>query len=95
MPSQIQKNGSTLPSKISGSQHGGIFESAYQINNHLLKFYKDSFLVACQTQDVPVIKPMSATEFQSMFHAPKVSGTGERELKKHLSSHLDQDIRPT
>jgi hypothetical protein len=62
---------------ISGSQHGGTFESAYQITNHLIKFYKDSFLAACQTQGVPVIKPMSATAFQSMLHAGKVTGTGE------------------
>ncbi len=62
---------------ISGSQHGGTFESAHRITNHLIKFYKDSFLAACQTQGVPVIKPMSATTFQSMLHAGKVTGTGE------------------
>jgi hypothetical protein len=31
---------------------------------------------------------MTATEFQAMLYAGKVSGTGDRELKKHLSSHL-------
>ncbi len=41
------------------------------------------------------MKPMSATEFQSMLHAGKVSGTGERELKKHLCAHLGQDFCPT
>ena len=51
---------------ISGSQYGGTFE-----------FYKDSFLAACQSQGVPVIKPMSVTVFQSMLHAGKVTGTGE------------------
>jgi hypothetical protein len=81
--------------KISGLQHGGTFESAYRITNHLIKFYKDSFLAACQTQGVPAIKPMSATEFQSMLHAGKVSKTGERKLKKHLSSHLGQGFCPT
>jgi hypothetical protein len=80
---------------ISGSQHGGTFESAYRITNHLIKFYKDSFLAAYQTQGVPVIKPISATAFQSMLHAGKVTGTGERELKKHLTSHLGQGFCPT
>ncbi len=81
--------------KVSGSQHVGTFESFYRITNHLIKFYKDSFLAACQTKGVPVIKPMSATEFQSMLHARKVSGTGERELKKHLCAHLGQGFFPT
>ena len=49
--------------KISGSQHGGTFESAYPITNHLIKFYKDLFLAACQTQGVLVIKPMGDTTF--------------------------------
>ena len=80
---------------ISGSQHGGTFESAYRITNHLIKFYKDSFLAACQSQGVPVIKPMSATAFQSMLHAGKVTGTGEQELNKHLTSHLGQGFCPT
>jgi len=73
----------------------GTFESAYRITNHLIKFYKVSFLAVCQTQGVPVIKPMSATAFQSMLHAGKVTGTGERELKKHLTSHLGQGFCPT
>jgi hypothetical protein len=30
--------------KISGSQHGGTFESAYRITNHIIKFYNDSIL---------------------------------------------------
>jgi hypothetical protein len=38
---------------------------------------------------------MSATEFQSMLHAGKVSRTGERELKKHLCAHLGQGFCPT
>ncbi len=66
----------------------------YQITNHIIKFYKDSFLATCKTQGVPVIKPMSATQSQAMLHAGKVTGTGERELKKHLSSHLGKDFFP-
>ena len=81
--------------KISGSKKGDTFESTYRIVNHLIKYYKDSFLAACETQRVPVIKPMTATEFQAMLYAGKVSGTGERELKKHLSSHLGTGFCPT
>ncbi len=55
--------------KISGSKMGGTFESAYRIANHLIKYYKDSFLAAYETQRVPVIKPMTATEFQAMLYA--------------------------
>ena len=35
---------------------------------------------------------MSATQFQSMLCAGKVSGTGERELKKHLRAHLGKGV---
>ena len=60
-------------------------------------FKKITFLLVppLLTQGVPVIKPMSATAFQSMLHAGKVTGTGERELKKHLTSHLGQGFCPT
>ena len=38
---------------------------------------------------------MSATQFQAMLCAGKVSGAGERELKKHLSAHLGKGVCPT
>jgi hypothetical protein len=86
--------------KISGSIKGDpknddTYGSAYRIVNHLIKYYKDSFLAACKTQQVPVIKPMTATEFQAMLYAGKESGIGERELKKHLSTHLGPGFCPT
>jgi hypothetical protein len=65
------------------------------MNKHLIKFYKESFLAACKTTGVPVIKPMRATAFQAMLNAGKVTGTGDRELKKHLSSHLGKGFCPT
>jgi hypothetical protein len=78
--------------KISGSIKGDpkkddTYGSAYRIANHLIKYYRDSFLAACETQRVPVIKPMTATEFQAMLYAGKVSGTGERES----SPNRDED----
>jgi hypothetical protein len=38
--------------QIAGSKHGGTFESAYHyhICNHIICYYLDSFLVACETQ---------------------------------------------
>ena len=65
------------------------------MTKHLIRFYKDSFLATCETQGVPVIKPMSAMVFQAMLTAGKVTGTGERELKKHVSSHLGKGFCPT
>jgi hypothetical protein len=38
---------------------------------------------------------MSATQFQAMMCAASVSGTGERELKKHLRAHLGKGFCPT
>ncbi len=74
--------------QIAGSKHGGTFEPAYWVTNHLLRFYKDSVLAACENQKVPICKEMSLTQFQGMLCAAEVSGTGERELTKHLSAHL-------
>ena len=68
--------------------------SAYRMSRHLIKFYNDSFLAACEKEGVPVIKPMTATSFQAMLNAGTVTRTGERELKKHLSSHLGKGFCP-
>jgi hypothetical protein len=38
---------------------------------------------------------MSATAFSAMLHAEEVSGTGERELKKHIHAHLGIGFCPT
>jgi hypothetical protein len=38
---------------------------------------------------------MSATAFTAILQAGKVSGTGERELKKHLRAHLGLGFCPT
>jgi hypothetical protein len=38
---------------------------------------------------------MSATAFTAMLQAGKVSGTGERQLKKHLCTHLGVGFCPT
>jgi hypothetical protein len=36
--------------QISDSKHGGTFESAYHMKNHIIHFYCKSFLAACKTQ---------------------------------------------
>ena len=80
--------------KIAGSKQS-TFESAKRITNHIIRYYRDSFLAACEIQRVPISKPMSATKFQAMLRAGGVSGTGERELKKYLSDHLGKGFCPT
>ncbi len=44
--------------------------------NHLLRFYKDSVLAACETQKIAVCKPMTPTRFAAMIKAAKVTGKG-------------------
>ena len=55
--------------QIAGSKHNGTVEAAYRIANHLLRFYQDSVIAACETQRVPICKPMSATAFSAMLQA--------------------------
>ena len=81
--------------KIAASKHKTTYEAAYRIANHLCRFYKDSVLAACETQKIVVCEPMSATAFSSMMCAGKISGTGELEVKKHLSAHLGPGFCPT
>ncbi len=80
--------------KVAGTKHGGTFEAAYRISNHLLRFYRDSVMAACETQKLPVSKPMTATQFSSMMNAARVSGMGEQAIKKHLKAHLRQGFCP-
>ena len=77
------------------TKHGGTYEAAYLISNHLLRFYQGSILATCETQRLPVSKPMSATQFSSMMNVSGVSGKGKQEIKKHLKAHLGQDFCPS
>ncbi len=47
---------------------------------HIPRYYRDSFLAACEMQQVSICKPMTATEFQGMISAAGLSGTSEKEL---------------
>ena len=49
--------------QISGSKHGGTFESAYRITNHIIRYYNDSFLAACETQRIQVKNCFSDHDF--------------------------------
>jgi hypothetical protein len=44
---------------------------------------------------IVVCKPMSATAFPSIMCTSRISGTGEQEIKKHLSAHLGPGFCPT
>ena len=70
-------------------------QAAYRIANHLLYFYRDSILATCETQRLPVSKPMSATQFSSMMNMSGVRGKGKQEIKKHLKAHLGQGFCPS
>ena len=80
---------------ISGSKEGDTFNSAYRIANHLLRFYKDSVLAACETQRIAVCKPMTATGYTAMIKAAKITGVGEREVQKYLSAELGHGFCPS
>jgi CCR4-NOT transcriptional regulation complex NOT5 subunit len=81
--------------KVAGTKHGVTYEAAYRITNHLLCFYRDSVLAACETQRIPVSKPMSATQFSSTMNASGVSGKGEQEIKIYLKAHLGPGFCPS
>ncbi len=36
--------------KYNGLTHGGTFESAFRVSNHLCRFYRDSFVAAMEKQ---------------------------------------------
>jgi hypothetical protein len=81
--------------RISGSKEGDTFNSAYRIANHLWHFYKDSILAACETQRIAVCKPMTATGFAAMMKAAKITGVGEREVRKYLTAELGPGFCPS
>ena len=81
--------------RISGSKEGDTFNSAYRIANHLWRFYKDSVLAACETQRIAVCKPMTATGFAAMMKAAKITGVGEREVRKYLTAKLGPGFCPS
>ncbi len=80
--------------QISGSNHGGTFEAAYRISNHIIRNYHDSFLTAYKSQQVSICKPMTTMQFQGMLSAGRVSGMSKKELKMHLSAHLGKGSVP-
>jgi len=77
--------------KVAGTKHGGTFEAAYRISNHLLCYYQDSVMAACETQKLPVSKPMTATQFSSMMNAARVRN--KEFVKKRGGSLNGKDIR--
>jgi hypothetical protein len=50
--------------QISGLKHGGTFESAYCIANHIIRYYNNSFIAACKSQQVSICKPMTTTQLK-------------------------------
>jgi hypothetical protein len=50
VPSAAQKKWLDTAIQISASKNGGTFESVYHITNHIIRYYHNSFLLACKTQ---------------------------------------------
>ncbi len=83
---------------ISGSKKGGTFESAYRIANHLIKYYKDSFLavwVAHCTE--PPCAGLAREKADSRNAHPDVIAnlevTNKRNKRKYVSEKKVEVIR--
>ena len=63
--------------KINGSTHGGTYESAFRVSNHLCRFYRDSFVAAIEKQGMAIAQPMSTVEYITMLSALNISGARE------------------
>ena len=46
-----------------GLTHGGTFESAFRVSNHLCRFYRDSFVAAMEKQGMAITQPMSTVQY--------------------------------
>jgi hypothetical protein len=71
--------------KFAGSKHSSMFESAYGISNHIIRFYCDSFIpTACENQNVPICKETSSTQFQAILHVPQRLVAQEKKISKNM-----------
>jgi hypothetical protein len=69
--------------QINGSTHGGTFESAFRVSNHLCRFYRDSFVAAVEKLGMTIAKPISTVQCVAMLSALNMTGTKERVFSKY------------
>ena len=81
--------------KVNGSTHGGTYESAFRVSNHLCRFYRDSFVAAIEKQGMAIAQPMSTVEYVAMLSALNITGARERELTKYLRQYIGKAFCPT
>jgi hypothetical protein len=81
--------------KINGLTHGGTFESAFHVSNHLCRFYRDSFVAAMNKQGMAIAQPMLTVQFAAMMSRLNITGTKERVLVKFMRQHLGAGFCPT
>jgi len=81
--------------KHNGSTHGGTFESAFRVSNHLCRFYRDSFVAAMEKQGMPIAQPMSTVKYAAMMSTLNITGKKERVLGKYTRQHLGPAFCPT
>jgi hypothetical protein len=78
-----------------GLTHGGTFESAFRISNHLCRFYRDSFVAAMEKKGMPIAQPMSMVQYAAMMSALIITGKKERVLGKYTRQHFGSAFCPT
>ena len=81
--------------KYNGSTHGGKFEIAFRVSNHLCRFYRDSFVAAMEKQGMPITQPMSTVQYAAMMSTLNITGKKERVLGKYMRQHLGPSSCPT
>ncbi len=82
--------------KYNGSTHGGTFESAFRVSNHLCRFYRDSFVAAMEKQEMPIAQPMSTVKYAAQkMSALNITGKKERVLGNYMREHLGPAFCPT
>jgi hypothetical protein len=81
--------------KINGSTHGGKFEIAFRVSNHLCRFYRDSFVAAMNKQGMAIAQPMSMVQYAAMMSGLNITGKKERVLAKYMRQHLGAGFCPT
>jgi hypothetical protein len=81
--------------KYNGSTHGGTFESAFRVSNHLCRFYRDLFVATMEKQGMPIAQPMSMVKYAAMMSTLNITGEKERVLEKYTRHHLGPAFCPT
>jgi hypothetical protein len=81
--------------KNNGSTHGGTFESAFRVLNHLCRFYGDSFVAVMEKQGMSIAQPMLTVQYAAMLSALNITGKKERVLGKYVRQHLGPAFCPT